>query len=344
MATIRQLQDGRWRVDYTYPDTKKRVRYRCRTRNEAARVLDELIRQGSPKTSDERRRLSDLLDIWWNVSGRQLKDGERRHRLLIRMTSRLNNPLISEFSASDFLEYRAQRLIGHRWAADDIDPPVSANTVNHEQTYLNALFNTAIDNGYWNGPNPLERVKKIKIDETEMTYLTLEQISELLTVLGSDTPAGIVARFCMSTGARWSEATDPQKLRIVDGRAVFSKTKSGKSRAVPIDAGLAADMQRILKTINSSQIYTRIRKTFSRLDFGLPAGQLTHVFRHTFASYFVMNGGDIVTLQRVLGHSSITMTMIYAHLSPSHLADVVNLNPMARLETGMAQNWHNEKI
>jgi integrase len=45
-----------------------------------------------------------------------------------------------------------------------------------------------------------------------------------------------------------------------------------------------------------------------------------HCCRHTFASHFMMAGGNILTLQKLLGHSTLTMTLIYAHLSPDHMA------------------------
>ncbi|WP_375539619.1 replication initiation factor domain-containing protein [Rugamonas fusca] len=63
-------------------------------------------------------------------------------------------------------------------------------------------------------------------------------------------------------------------------------------------------------------------------------GQLTHVLRHTFASHFMMNGGNILALQKVLGHSSLQTTMIYAHLSPDHLQEAKLLNPLTRLTVG----------
>ncbi|WP_278248833.1 tyrosine-type recombinase/integrase [Phytopseudomonas daroniae] len=57
----------------------------------------------------------------------------------------------------------------------------------------------------------------------------------------------------------------------------------------------------------------------ARTTIKLPKGQAAHVLRHTFASHFIQNGGNIVTLQRILGHSSLVMTMRYAHLAPDHL-------------------------
>uniref|UniRef100_UPI0035E45CD3 tyrosine-type recombinase/integrase n=1 Tax=Ectopseudomonas guguanensis TaxID=1198456 RepID=UPI0035E45CD3 len=67
----------------------------------------------------------------------------------------------------------------------------------------------------------------------------------------------------------------------------------------------------------------------ARTTIRLPKGQAAHALRHTFASHFIQNGGDILTLQKILGHSSPAMTMRYAHLAPEHLAEAVKLNPIA---------------
>lgn len=73
------------------------------------------------------------------------------------------------------------------------------------------------------------------------------------------------------------------------------------------------------------------RKAVERANIELPAGQLTHVCRHTFASHYLMNGGDILTLQKILGHSMLTMTMRYAHFAPEHLADTPQKCPLSSI-------------
>jgi integrase len=46
-----------------------------------------------------------------------------------------------------------------------------------------------------------------------------------------------------------------------------------------------------------------------------------HALRHTFASHFVMAGGNILALQKILGHQKLEMTLVYAHLAPDFLGD-----------------------
>ena len=82
------------------------------------------------------------------------------------------------------------------------------------------------------------------------------------------------------------------------------------------------------KSCNDSTFRTAIKNAKIRL----PAGKMTHVLRHTFASHFMMNGGNILVLQRILGHASIVDTMKYSHFAPNHLEDAVRFNPIAGIE------------
>jgi integrase len=65
-------------------------------------------------------------------------------------------------------------------------------------------------------------------------------------------------------------------------------------------------------------------------------GQSTHIRRHTFASHFIANGGNILTLQKILEHSDLKITMRYAHLAPDHLKDVLEFNLVVKM-------WLNSK-
>ena len=52
-----------------------------------------------------------------------------------------------------------------------------------------------------------------------------------------------------------------------------------------------------------------------------------HTFRHTYISHLVMSGVPITTVKEIVGHSSISTTMKYAHLAPSHTQEMISKRP-----------------
>jgi site-specific recombinase XerD len=67
-----------------------------------------------------------------------------------------------------------------------------------------------------------------------------------------------------------------------------------------------------------------LAELLTRAECKLPAdGHPWHMLRHTFASHYVMAGGSLLALQRLLGHATPMMTQRYAHLAPDHLAGEV---------------------
>ncbi len=135
-------------------------------------------------------------------------------------------------------------------------------------------------------------------------------------------------------GLRWADV-DLERRIITVRRSYDSTTKSKKHRTVPVPAELAA-LLRAYKLADpwkvdvvfpnaSGEMISRnaklealFRTALGRV--GLPKMRV-HDLRHVFASHFVMGGGDIFTLQRILGHSTPQLTSdTYAHLSPRHLA------------------------
>lgn len=267
--------------------------------------------------------LSDLVALWHSLHGCSLKDEKTRLSRTLAIAARLGDPLASEFDALAWARYRQRRL-----------KEASPHTVNHEQRYLSAVFSELIRLGAWVGKNPLASIRQIKTDQTELTFLSLPQIRQLLDECRQSTNNHTypVALLCLATGARWDEAESISRAALFGGKAHFHRTKNRQSRSVPIpkeveEIALKLGMPgngRLFMTCRSA-----FRGAYKRCGFDTP-GQLTHILRHTFASHYMMAGGDILSLQRILGHSSITMTMRYAHLSPDHLESALRLSPLAQ--------------
>lgn len=203
-------------------------------------------------------------------------------------------------------------------------------TLNNELSYLRAMFNELRRLGEVDYPNPLTLVRAIRIQERELSYLDSDQIDRLFQVLRSMSHPHVelVAMICLVTGCRWGEAQGLTLSRVGEASVQFVNTKSKRRRVVPVDPKLA---ERIRAHLRQHGAFSNCRDRFddavARAGLVLPPGQKSHVLRHTFASHFIANGGNILALQKILGHSSLAMTMRYAHLAPDHLQDVLAFGP-----------------
>lgn len=277
----------------------------------------------------DKRRLFDLVELWHQNHGINLRAGRNTYQRLKNLCEALGNPRAEQFKPEMFADYRAKRLAAG----------ISPNNLNREQSYLRAVFNELGRLGHWSSDNPLAKVRQMKVSERELSFLTIEQIRRLLDSLSGD--ALLVAQICLATGARWSEAEELRVSQVRNGQIHFTGTKSGKNRSVPVDESLINALhghheKRYGRMKAQAERffmygYGAFREGVEKAELNLPKGQLTHVLRHTFASHFIMNGGNILVLQKILGHSSLAMTMRYAHLAPEHFQEARLLNPLTRL-------------
>jgi integrase len=313
---------GKWQVD-CQPGGRDNKRYKrlFDTQNEAKRFEVYLLseynqsKEWNGLAKKDNRTLFQLCELWYQLHGRNLKDGVGRLALLQNMCDKLNDPMLDNFSKKQFAKYREKRL-----------KEVSAATVNHDHSYLNAVFEELIRLGEVEY-NPIKGIRKLKTDETELYFLTSEQIKRLFVELGNSLNDSLitVVKICLSCGTRWSEAEKLEENQIRNGSIYLGKTKSGKNRVLPISKDLEKEILSKLPFTPCSQAFKAAMK---RADIQTPAGQMTHILRHTFASHFMANGGNILVLQNALGHSDLKMTIRYAHFAPDHLQEIKELNPL----------------
>ncbi len=242
----------------------------------------------------------------------------------------MGDPLAIEFTAQLFSKYREQRLSGKLSRTKRVEK-VSTGTVNLELSYFRAVFNELKRLGEWERANPIENVRAFRTDESEMAFLTHEQIDTLFKACeeSSSQDLSLIVKIALSTGARWSEAETLTRSQVTQHKITFVKTKGKRNRTVPISQDLYNEIPKKRGKL-FTPCYYAFKSAINRAKIELPDGQLSHVLRHTFSSHFMMNGGNILVLQRILGHTDIKMTMRYAHFSPDHLDDALKLNPLAK--------------
>ncbi len=215
---------------------------------------------------------------------------------------------------------------------------VTPATVNREISFLKHLFSKAVEWGYLN-KNPTQGVKQLKEPPGRIRYLEVGEIERLLKAIDSLPrergrylrPMVVVA---INTGLRKREILQLRwkDVDFQERRLTALRTKTNEFRIIPMNGTVFQELQKIARHPEGDYVfcnkngvpYDNVRKSFDRaLKVAGIDNFRFHDLRHTFASQLVMNGCNIRTVQQLMGHKDIKMTMRYSHLSKAHLQEAV---------------------
>ena len=214
-------------------------------------------------------------------------------------------------------------------------------TVNRTLALLRKVLNDAVR---WGHLQHAPKVRLLKVPEQPFLFLRREQASEFLALAAEKTPYDAPlyqtaiytgARMGELYGLRWSDV-DMNRQQITIARSYAQPfPKSKKPRHLPIgpelaaalrawrrDCPLAADL--VFPGAGKMRPRERAPRGFADLAEAVRVpgkDAITfHDLRHTAASLMVMSGVNLRTVQRMLGHSTVTVTEKYAHLADDFVA------------------------
>ena len=226
---------------------------------------------------------------------------------------------------------------------EEVNKPLSTQTIHGYVRTMRAFASWLEEEGYTES-NVFKRMKPPKLPEVLIEPLTENEIRQILVVIPRGTPEGVrnyaVVLLFLDTGIRLSELANLEIDNIDFGAGEFKVFgKGSRERLVPI--GYTAKRavlsyteghrpepanpteRRLFLTVAGDHMNNNsIGKVVQRLGRRSEVFRLhPHLFRHTFAVRYLKNGGDVFSLQKILGHRSLEMTRRYVHLAETDVKE-----------------------
>jgi len=208
-------------------------------------------------------------------------------------------------------------------------------TVNHLIFLIGTIFHHAKKVGIYNGDSPTESLDGLKVDNKRERYLELHEIEDLLDeTKKASFELWLFIKLSLSTGARVGSVMNIKKkdIKLNTNSIVIKDFKNTKTYTAFIsDSELKEALSERMELIKANdnlisakrtsiEYYLRpiLDKLFNHeLDKDDRKNRVViHTLRHTFASHLAINGTPILAIKTLMNHSSIEMTMRYAHLAP----------------------------
>ena len=338
--------DGRRKTRATHQPTKEAAR-RYLVEIEA-RIARGLI--GIPEPAARPLTVAELTERFLSEYSRPRIKSMAEYRMHARKYLRMVLPFLGNrpadaLSPGDIA--RARDTLLHKYA------PASVRVC---LAYFAKVYAWAVKLGLLPG-NPVREVER-PAATASLEFYSREEINALLFLAehqasASADPLPKLVAACLQLavhtglrkgellGLRWQDL-DLETQRLTVARSYKSTPKSGKTRHLRLPSvcvPILREWRHSCPRGPEGLVFPIARKTLDARTPGLLAAagcqvpaHPWHALRHSFASHFVMAGGNILTLQKILGHSDIKMTLVYAHLAPDFLGaemERVQFNPGA---------------
>lgn len=247
-----------------------------------------------------------------------------------------NDILISEVDV-DFVERFVRYLQRSAvCAVNHVGQPLSNNTQWVYYSKFKAIFNHALRLQLIHS-NPCDGVRGIRKVETERAYLTIEELHSLIDAPCANDAVRTCYLFSCLTGLRCSDIINLTwgQVRETDGftRIVFRQQKTGGMQYLDINsqaAGLMGERGRdtdfVFPRMPEQQVINLHIRNWADAA-GIKKHLSFHTARHTFATMMLTLGADLYTVSKLLGHSNISTTQVYAKVLDKSKQDAVSRIP-----------------
>jgi integrase len=322
-------------------DGTRRLRKQFATKQEAELYRDKLIRNHYAAEYGVllESRFSDFLDIY------EKKKAWKTDSYRERVMSALRLMPFDHFPNTEAIEkYRDERL-----------KKSAPSTVRQDLAAIHDCLKWAVKLNYLRA-NPGKEVERpslpVKQDDPA-AYLSPEQFGDLLVKAKNDRP---LYKFAVWTGLRITELLVLEWSDVRDGYVVVRRGKGRKQRIVPLLPQALAALKEVPRRLKDPRVFwwmkdrhTTLRRFQRRLVWAgltkpgkkldktktgepeLVAGFRFHDLRHTFGAYAAQSGVELEVIAAAMGHTSTTVTKLYAHLSPDYKRN--ELMKMAKMST-----------
>lgn len=253
---------------------------------------------------------------------------ERARDLFLRL---LGDTTLDRITPYHWDMYKASRL-----------QQVSPVSVNIELRSLRSVLGKAYRWGLI-AKNPFSLQPLCIVPEKYPVYFTQDEFKKYYEAISEQWFKDLIL-FAVLTGMRRSEITnlrwrdiDAEKKTIHIQSSPTFRTKAGKKRIMPVHNSLLSIIKKPNTKNQDDLVFTyhggdKINANYVTHKFGEILGHTDiqlkglhfHSLRHTFASWLVQDGVPLYEVQTLMGHSSIAVTEIYAHLQPVQLHNAVN--------------------